>query len=100
MLTIGLIFKYLSNTDIAWKHIWAGAATSALITSLLVQFIGIFLGLSKAGSAFEAAGEVTVLLITFYFLGQIFVLGAVLTRVLASQEAEADNPANIIKPNI
>jgi membrane protein len=100
MLTIALMFKYLSNTDIAWKHIWAGAATAAVLISLLVQLIGIYLGLSKAGSVFQTAGEVTTLLITFYFLGQIFVLGAVFTRVLAAQEAEANNPTNIKKSNI
>jgi len=91
-LTIALMFKILSNADIAWKHIWPGAAVAAVIISLLIQLIGIFLSSTRLTSALEAAGTVSVLLITYYFLGQIFILGAVLTRVLAAKGGEAIVP--------
>ena len=91
-LTIALMFKILSNADIAWKHIWPGAAAAAVIVSLLIQLIGIFLSSTRFTSALEAAGAVSVLLITYYFLGQIFILGAVLTRVLAARGGETINP--------
>ena len=91
-LTIALMFKMLSNADIAWKHIWPGAAAAAVIISLLIQLIGIFLSSTRFTSALEAAGTVSVLLITYYFLGQIFILGAVLTRVLAARGGETISP--------
>lgn len=91
-LTIALMFKILSNADIAWKHIWPGAAAVAVIVSLLFQLIGIFLSSTRFTSALEAAGAVSILLITYYFLGQIFVLGAVLTRVLAAKGGKTITP--------
>ena len=46
--------------------------------------VKLYLGANRLSSALEAAGAVAVLLMGFYYLGQIFVLGALITRVYAS----------------
>ena len=49
-----------------------------------LSLVKLYLSASRFSSALEAAGAVAVLLMAFYYLGQIFVLGAVVIRVLAS----------------
>jgi len=54
-----------------------------MITVAIYLFV-LYLSLTKVTSPLEAAGSAAVFLIAFYFLAQIFVMGAVVTRVYAS----------------
>ena len=47
--------------------------------------IGIYFRLGGVHSAFEAAGAFAVLMIAIYYFAQIFLLGAVITRVYTHQ---------------
>ncbi len=88
-ISLALFYKILPNAYVAWKFIWSGAAIAALLIALLIQLVGFFFSASRINSAIEASGATVVMLIFFYVLGQIFVLGAVLTRVFAKQNGEA-----------
>ena len=92
MLSFALFYKLLPRAYVAWKHIWPAAGVAALLVALIVQLIGGFVSTSKFSSAIEAAGTMTVMLIAFYLLGQIFVLGAVLIRVHAAIDGESVIP--------
>jgi membrane protein len=82
-LSFALIYKMLSNARVAWRDVWVGAAVTAVLVTAGVYLVGFYLGASRFGSALEAAGAVALFLMGFYFLGQIFVFGAVFTRVYA-----------------
>ena len=82
-LSFAIIYKVLPNTDIAWRDVWPGAALSALITLLAGMLLGIYFRFGGVGSAFEAAGTVAVILISFNILAQIFLFGALFTREYA-----------------
>jgi membrane protein len=77
------IFKILPDADVEWKDVWIGAAfTTALF--LLGKFaIGLYLGNSNIGSAYGAAGSLTILLIWLYYSAMIFLIGAEFTQVWA-----------------
>ena len=45
--------------------------------------IGLYFRLGGIHSAFEVAGALAVLMIMIYFFAQIFLLGAVITRIYA-----------------
>lgn len=83
-LTFALIYKVLPNANVAWRHIWVGAGVAALLLAAGLSLVKLYLSASRFSSALEAAGAAAVLLTAFYYLGQIFVLGAVVIRVLAS----------------
>ncbi len=83
-LSLALIYKLLPNASVAWRDVWLGAAVAALMVMVVIFLVGSYLGASKFSSAMEAAGGMAVLLMGFYTLGQIFVFGAVLTRVYAA----------------
>ena len=83
-LLFALIYKLLPEVDIAWRDVWLGA----LVTSVLVWIggwvLGFYFSVSGVGTAFEVAGALAIMLIGIYYVAQIFLSGAIFTRVYAS----------------
>lgn len=81
ILSIAFMYKVLPDVTITWRDVLPGS----LITTLLIILGGLLFGLyfrfGGIGSAFEAAGAFAVLLIAIYTFAQIFLFGAVFTRV-------------------
>jgi membrane protein len=78
-----MIFKLMPSTTIAWRDVWVGAFTTALLFEVGKVLIGLYLGKSSTADAFAAAGSVVVLLAWVYYAAQIFLLGAEFTKVYA-----------------
>ena len=91
-LTFTLIYKVLPNAKVAWRHVWVGAGVAALLLSVGLSLVKLYLSAGRFSSALEAAGAVAVFLMAFYYLGQIFVLGAVVIRVIAAMSGSAIVP--------
>jgi membrane protein len=83
-VTFVLIYKVVPDEEIAWRDVWAGAAITALLFAVGRWAIGFYLTHSGVATAFQAAGALAALLIAIYYLAQIFLFGAVFTRVYAS----------------
>jgi membrane protein len=83
-LAFALVFKLLPNAKVAWRDVWAGAAVTALLVTIGIYVVQLYLSASRLSSALDAAGSAAVFLMGFYFFGQIVVFGAVFTRVYAS----------------
>jgi membrane protein len=83
-LSFALLYKALPNARVAWRDVWVGAGAAALLVTVGFYLVKLYLGANRLSSALEAAGAVAVLLMGFYYLGQIFVLGALITRVYGS----------------
>ncbi len=83
-LSFALVFKVLPNADIAWRDVWVGAFTTAVLFVIGMNLLLNYLGTSNFTSPQEAAGAFLVLLLAFYFLSTIGIFGAVFTRVFAS----------------
>lgn len=79
----GLIFKVLPDARIQWKHVRAGAFTTALLFMAGKFLISFYLGQSKMSSAYGAAGSIIVMLLWVYYSAIILYFGAVFTRVYA-----------------
>jgi len=91
-LSFGLLYKALPDIRIAWRHVWPGALIAALLVMVGTMLATLYFRGSSVGSAFEAAGAAAVLLLVIYYVAQIFLLGAVITRVLAAMY-ESRRPA-------
>jgi membrane protein len=87
-LSFALIYKVLPNARVAWRHVWVGAGVAALLLTVGLSLVKLYLSASRFTSALEAAGAAAVSLMAFYYLGQIFVLGAVIVRVSASMSGK------------
>jgi len=91
-LLFALLYKVLPDAKIAWRHVWIGAATTAVLFTIGKSLIGFYLGRSDATSGFGAAGSLVVILLWVYYSAQIVLFGAEFTQVLATN-ASAPAPA-------
>lgn len=82
-LLFGLIFKVLPDAKIAWKHVRAGAFTTAILFMIGKLLIGYYLGANKMSTAYGAAGYVIIILLWVYYSAIILYFGAIFTRAYA-----------------
>lgn len=81
VVAIAFIYKVLPDVKLAWRDVWAGSVAATFLMTLGGLVIGLYFRLGGIGSAFEAAGAFAVLMITIYYFAQIFLFGAIITRV-------------------
>ncbi len=87
-----MVFKFLPNVQIKWKHVWVGALVTALLFGLGKYLIGLYLGTSSLSSTYGAAGSLVVFLLWIYYSSQILFLGAEFTQVYAEKYGEGIRP--------
>lgn len=93
-LLFGMIFKILPDAEIKWKHVRAGAFTTAILFMLGKFLIGYYLGHSRLSSSYGAAGSVIVMLLWVYYSSMILYFGAVFTHVYAAHSGSRIYPSN------
>jgi membrane protein len=81
MVSFGIMYKILPDVRLAWRDVWGGAAAAALLVTLGGWLILFVIRNFNLGSALEAAGSFVILLSAFYYFAQIFLFGAIFTRV-------------------
>jgi membrane protein len=90
---IAMLYKWLPNAAIAWRDVWIGAFTTAVLFSVGQVAIGVYLGQSAIASAYGAAGALVVLLLWLYYSAQVFLLGAEFTHAYASRHGKVTIPS-------
>ncbi len=93
-LLFAMIFKVLPDARIKWKHVRAGAITTAILFMLGKFLIGYYLGHSKLSSTYGTAGSVIVMLLWVYYSSMILYFGAVFTHVYAAHSGSRIYPNN------
>ena len=86
-LCFALIYKLFPDVALRWRDVWLGAGIAALLESIGFLLIGFLIQFGFLSSASAAAGSIAVLLMIAYYMAQIFLLGAVITRVYSSGPA-------------
>lgn len=84
-LLFGLVFKILPDTVIRWRDVWFGAFVTAIMFSVGKIILGYYLNKFHIGTAFGAAGSLIFLLVWFYYMAQIFFIGAEITKLFATR---------------
>ncbi len=93
-LLFAMIFKVLPDARIKWRHVRAGAITTAILFMLGKFLIGYYLGHSKLSSTYGTAGSVIVMLLWVYYSAMILYFGAVFTHVFAVHTGSRIYPSN------
>jgi membrane protein len=83
LVSFAVMYKFLPDVRIIWRDVWGGAAAAALLVTLGSWLILFLIRNFNLNSALEAAGSFVVLLSGFYYFAQIFLFGAIFTRVYA-----------------
>lgn len=91
-LSFSLLYKILPDIHIKWSDVWIGAAISAVIIYIAGMLVGLYFSYSNLGSAWGAAGALAILLITVFYFSQIFLLGAVFSKVYAFNFGSKSSP--------
>jgi membrane protein len=78
-LLFAVIYKVLPRTDIAWREVWVGALSTAILFSFGKYLIGLYISRAAVSSSFGAAGAFVALLAWIYYSAQICLLGAEFT---------------------
>jgi len=78
-------YKVLPDVKLAWRDVWSGSVAATLLMALGGLVIGLYFKFGGIRSAFEAAGAFAVLMIAIYYFAQIFLFGAIITRVYAQR---------------
>lgn len=82
-LVLALIYKYLPDTEVAWRDVWTGAVATAVLFVVGQSVIALYLGRAGIASAYGAAGSLLVVLLWIYYSALILLFGAAFTRVYA-----------------
>jgi membrane protein len=89
-ILFALVFRLLPDTRVRMRHVWIGAAVTALLFTVGKTVLGLYLGRASLTSAYGAAGSLLVLLLWCYYAAQIVFLGAEFTRVTALSDGGRD----------
>jgi membrane protein len=81
-----MLFKWFPDTDIAWRDVWTGAITTALLFNGGKLLIAWYIGTQGFESTYGAAASIVVLLIWVYYAAQIVLFGAELTHAYAAEK--------------
>jgi membrane protein len=71
-----VIFKVLPDAKTKWKDVLPGAIASTILFMIGKFAISLYIGKSRIGSTYGAAGSLVVLLVWIYYSAIILYLGA------------------------
>lgn len=92
-ILFGIIFKFLPDARITWKHVRTGAIFTALLFMLGRYLIGLYVSQTATESTYGAAGAIVVLLVWVYYSAVILYIGAEFTQVYAEAYGGHIEPA-------
>ena len=78
------IYKFLPDVRIEWRDVVLGGAITSVLFTIGKLALGIYLGRASFASTYGAAASIVILIVWVYYSGQIFFLGAELTKIFAN----------------
>ncbi len=84
-LLFAFTFRFMSDGRVPYRNVWRGAFVGAVLFCVGKLLIGWYLGYSRLGSAYGAAGSLVVFLAWVYYSAQIFFFGAEVVRTELKQ---------------
>lgn len=82
-LLFALIYRVLPDVLVAWRDVWFGALTTAILFVVGKTLFGLYLGHSSIGTSYGAAGSLVIVILWTYYSCLILLLGAEMTQVQA-----------------
>ncbi len=83
---IAVLYKWLPDAPVQWRHVIVGSCLTSFLMGLGQVGIGLYLGHSPLVSAYGAAGSLVVVLVWVYGSAQLMLLGAEFTAVWSTDD--------------
>lgn len=93
VILFAIIFKFLPDAKIKWKHVRSGAIFTAVLFMIGRYLIGIYIEQTATESTYGAAGSIIVLLVWIYYSAVILYIGAEFTQVYTEAHGGTIEPA-------
>ncbi|HRN70933.1 MAG TPA: YihY/virulence factor BrkB family protein [Candidatus Woesebacteria bacterium] len=84
-ILFSLLFKYLPDTDLEWKHIISGGFITGMLFTIGKNIIAYVLGHANFNTLYGTTGTFLIFLIWVYYTAIIFLFGACLTYIFAKE---------------
>jgi membrane protein len=91
-----IIFKVLPDARIRWRDVTVGAIATTVLFMIGKFAIGYYLGASKVGSTYGAAGAIIIILLWIYYSAIILYFGAAFTKEYAQHLGMHIYPVNAV----
>jgi len=85
-LLFAVMFRVLPDTEVRFREVWVGAATTSVLVLLGTWLLGLYLTKIAPAWLQGAAGAIAAFMVWIYYLAQVFLLGAAFTRAWAVRE--------------
>jgi membrane protein len=89
----GIIFKFLPDAKVKWKHVRTGAIFTAILFMIGRYLIGLYIQHSATETTYGAAGSIVVILVWIYYSAVILYIGAEFTQVYTEAYGGKIEPA-------
>jgi membrane protein len=82
-VVFAIVFRYLPDTRMGWRHVVIGAVITAGLFTLGKYLLSLYLGRGTIATSYGAAGSVIVVLLWAYYSWLVVLLGAEFTQAHA-----------------
>ena len=95
-----LMFKFLPDAKIKWKHVWIGSIVTAFLFDIGKFGLGLYFGKLNPGDGYGAAGSIILIMLWVSYSSMIVFFGAEFTRAYADFISGRVVPTEIAKSDI
>jgi len=95
-----LMFKFLPDAKIKWKHVWIGSFVTAFLFYIGKFGLGLYFGKLNPGDGYGAAGSIILIMLWVSYSSMIVFFGAEFTRAYADFISGRVVPTEIAKSDI
>ncbi|MBK7410706.1 MAG: YihY/virulence factor BrkB family protein [Saprospirales bacterium] len=95
-----LMFKFLPDAKIKWKHVWIGSIVTTFLFEIGKFGLGLYFGKLNPGDGYGAAGSIILIMLWVSYSSMIVLLGAEFTRAYADFISGRVVPTEIAKSDL
>jgi membrane protein len=95
-----LMFKFLPDAKIKWKHVWIGSVFTAFLFDIGKFGLGLYFGKLNPEIGYGTAGSIILIMLWVSYSSMIVFYGAECTRAYADYISGSVAPKEIAEPDI
>jgi membrane protein len=95
-----LMFKFLPDAKIKWKHVWIGSIVTSFLFNIGKYGLGLYFEKLNSGDGYGTAGSIILIMLWVSYSSMIVFFGAEFTRVYADFISGRVVPKKIAKLDI
>jgi membrane protein len=95
-----LMFKFLPDAKIKWKHVWMGSFVTTFLFEIGKFALGFYFGKANPGTGYGAAGSVILIMLWVTYSSMIVLYGAEFTHAYAKMYSGKVLPSDIAKTKV